>query len=82
LLRVDESDKIILKIKDEVMLNIGNQIVKNTFDQNRIYLALNYVVTPKIAFEVGYMNWFQQQKNGTDYYDRNIIRFSIFHIIS
>ncbi|MQP24616.1 DUF2490 domain-containing protein [Flavobacterium sp. LMO8] len=82
LLRVDESDKIILKIKDEVMLNIGNQIVKNTFDQNRIYLGLNYVVTPNLAFEVGYMNWFQQQKSGTDYYDRNIIRFSIFHFIS
>ena len=82
LLKVDNSDKIIIKLKDEIMLNIGNQIVKNTFDQNRVYLGLNFVVKPKLAFEVGYLNWFQQQKSGGDYYNRDILRFSFFHTIS
>ncbi|UGS24014.1 DUF2490 domain-containing protein [Flavobacterium channae] len=82
LLKVDDSDKIIIKLKDEIMLNVGNQIVKNTFDQNRVYLVLNFVVTPKLAFEVGYLNWFQQQKSGGNYYNRDILRFSIFHTIS
>lgn len=75
-------EKIILKLKDEIMLNVGNKIVKNTFDQNRIYLALNYVVSPAISVEAGYMNWFQQQKSGVDYYQRDIIRLSLFHTLT
>lgn len=78
----DLQEKIILKLKDEIMLNVGNKIVKNTLDQNRIYLALNYVVSPAISVEAGYMNWFQQQKSGVDYYQRDIIRLSLFHTLT
>ena len=63
------------------MFNVGKKIVKNTFDQNRIYLAVNYKLNNSYAFELGYMNWFQQQKSGTDFYNRDILRFSIFHSI-
>ncbi|MGH2664362.1 DUF2490 domain-containing protein [Flavobacterium sp.] len=82
IVKKEKSDKIILKVKDEVMVNIGSKIVKNTFDQNRVYLALNYVLSPKIAVEVGYMNWFQQRNSGVDFYNRDIIRFSLFHSLS
>lgn len=75
------NEKLLLKIKDEIMFNAGNKIVKNTFDQNRIYLALNYKLNNSYAVELGYMNWFQQQKSGTDFYNRDILRFSIFHSI-
>lgn len=82
LLKKENREKIIVKVKDEVMFNIGSKIVKNTFDQNRIYLGLHYVITPKLSIEAGYMNWFQQQKTGIDFYNRDIIRFSIFHNIA
>lgn len=72
----------IAKIKDEIMFNVGNKIVKNTFDQNRIYLAFNYKINNSYAVELGYMNWFQQQKSGTDFYNRDILRFSLFHTIN
>ncbi|KGO96919.1 hypothetical protein Q767_04275 [Flavobacterium enshiense DK69] len=75
----ENQERVIFKLKDEVMFNVGSKIVKNSFDQNRVYLALNYVVSPVIAVEAGYMNWFQQQKSGVDYYNRDIIRFSLFH---
>lgn len=75
------NEKLLLKIKDEIMFNAGNKIVKNTFDQNRIYLAVNYKLNNFYAVELGYMNWFQQQKSGTDFYNRDILRFSIFHSI-
>ncbi|CAM4335270.1 DUF2490 domain-containing protein [Flavobacterium terrigena] len=75
------NEKLLLKIKDEIMFNLGKKIVKNTFDQNRVYLALNYKVNKSYAFEIGYMNWFQQQKSGTDFYNRDILRLSIFHSI-
>lgn len=77
-----KQEKLFAKVKDEVMFNVGNTIVKNTFDQNRIYLALHYVVSPAIAVEVGYMNWFQQQKSGVDFYNRDILRFSLFHYLT
>lgn len=79
LLKRDKQEKIIVKLKDEVMFNFGSKIIKNTFDQNRIYLALNYTVSPAVAVEAGYMNWFQQQKSEVDFFNRDIIRFSVYH---
>ena len=77
----EKQQTIIVKIKDEIMFNAGNKIVKNTFDQNRIYLAVNYKLNNSYAVELGYMNWFQQQKSGTDFYNRDILQLSIFHNI-
>ena len=64
------------------MVNVGRKIVKNTFDQNRIYGALNYSFKPSFSIELGYMNWYQQRSNGVDFYNRNIFRLSLFHQIS
>lgn len=75
------NEKLLLKIKDEIMFNVGKKIVKNTFDQNRIYAAFNYKLNASYAFELGYMNWFQQQKSGVDFYNRDILRLSIIHSI-
>lgn len=66
-------------VHDEIMINGGNKIVKNTFDQNRVYVALQYGFSPSLSFELGYLNSFQQRTNGVDYFNRDIIRFSIFH---
>lgn len=77
----EEKEKIVLKLKDEIMFNVGKKVVKNTFDQNRVYLALNYKINDSYAVEMGYMNWFQQQKTGVDFYNRDILRFSLFHTI-
>jgi len=74
-------EKISIKVKDEIMFNVGKKVIKNTFDQNRIYLGLNYKWNDSFAFEFGYMNWFQQQKSGVDFYNRDILRLSIFHTI-
>ncbi|TDE29773.1 DUF2490 domain-containing protein [Flavobacterium ranwuense] len=68
-------------LSDEIMFNAGKTIIKNTFDQNRIYAAIQYGITKNIAFELGYLNSFQRRANGIDYFNRDIIRFSIFHKI-
>ena len=81
IIKKEEKEKLIVKVKDEILLNVGSKIVKNTFDQNRIYLAVNYAFTPSFALELGYMNWFQQQASGVAFYDRDIIRLSIFQKI-
>lgn len=66
---------------DEIMFNFGKKIIKNTFDQNRIYTAIQYGLNSHLAFELGYLNSFQRRSNGIDYFNRDIIRFSIFHKI-
>ena len=71
-----------LKVFDEIHLNFGKQIIRNTFDQNRIGGSLTYGLTKNIELEGGYFNWFQQRISGDEYYNRNIIRFTLHHYLS
>lgn len=64
---------------EELLINAGKMIVKNTFDQNRLYAGLQWGLNPNVAFEMGYLNSFQQRANGEDYFDRDIIRLSFIH---
>ena len=77
-----ESQYLKAIVYDELMINAGKNVVKNTFDQNRIYAALQYGVNKNIALELGYLNSFQQRASGVDYFDRDIIRFTFFHKIN
>lgn len=78
-----KKEKQLLKavLSDEIMFNFGKKIIKNTFDQNRIYAAIHLGLNSNLAFELGYLNSFQRRSNGIDYLNRDIIRFSIFHKI-
>ncbi|OOG76941.1 DUF2490 domain-containing protein [Flavobacterium sp. A45] len=76
-----ESQYLKAIVYDELMINAGESIVHNTFDQNRIYAAIQYGINKNIALELGYLNSFQQRASGVDYFDRDIIRFTLFHKI-
>ena len=73
--------ELVLKLRDEVMLNAGPAIDENTFDQNRISGSVYYKLNKNIALELGYMNWYQRRATGHSYYDRDIIRFSFHHTL-
>jgi hypothetical protein len=77
-----ESQYLKTIVYDELMINGGENVVKNTFDQNRIYAALQYGINKNIALELGYLKSFQQRASGVDYFDRDIIRFTFFHKIN
>lgn len=64
---------------DEILLNVGHEIVANTFDQNRIYFGLNYGISRAFQVELGYLNWFQERSSGNQYYQRDIARLTIYH---
>jgi|GEM_PF-172107 len=64
---------------DEILLNVGHNIVANTFDQNRIYAGLNYGISNSFQVELGYLNWFQERSSGQQYYQRDIARLTIYH---
>ena len=76
-----KKEKYYLKgiVYDEIMINGGNRIIKNTFDQNRVYAALQVGVSPVVALELGYLNSFQERANGVDYLNRDIIRLTFIH---
>ncbi|WP_068837770.1 DUF2490 domain-containing protein [Pontibacter akesuensis] len=69
------------KLNDEIMFNAGENITNNRFDQNRIYVGLNYPVHKNVSVEAGYLKWFQQRASGQQFYDRDIIRLIISHKI-
>lgn len=69
-------------IYDELMVNAGEKIIKNTFDQNRIYGAMQVDINKNTTLELGYLNSFQQRSNGIDYFNRDIIRFSFYQKIN
>lgn len=75
------NELVFVKIQDEIMVNAGSKIVRNTFDQNRIYFALNYKISNKFSIETGYLNSFQEQPSGDEFFNRNILRLTIFQKI-
>jgi hypothetical protein len=79
--KVTKKPQISLRLQDEIMFNITNDKVKNTFDQNRVGAYLNFSMTPHLSFEGGYMKFFQKQFRGNDlfFYDRDVIRFTLTH---
>ncbi len=80
--RYQATPKISVQLYDEILLNIGGNIVQNVFDQNRYGASVQYMPVKNLGFELGYINWFQQRKSGIDFYDRNIVRFTIHHQIN
>ena len=66
-------------LSDEIMINAGNKIVNNVFDQNRMYVALLFEPNKSLGIELGYLNAFQQQTSGIDFNSNNIIRFTFYH---
>jgi hypothetical protein len=68
-------------IIDEVFFNFGGKIVYNTFDQNRFFAGIGYQFTAHMNAQLGYMNVFQQEASGNNYFSTNAIRLFFFHNI-
>jgi hypothetical protein len=66
---------------NEVMLNLGKQIVYNYFDQNRIWAGLRYYFNANNNLTVVYMNSFSQTSVAGLYRVFNTVRISYFHNI-
>jgi hypothetical protein len=74
--KINEQQSLRLRFNDEVMINVGSNIVTNVYDQNRLYGGISYVIMPQLEVEAGYFNWFQQNANGR-FVNRNIARFNL-----
>ncbi|WP_255070947.1 DUF2490 domain-containing protein [Lacihabitans sp. LS3-19] len=65
-----------LKISDELMINSGKNT--NFFDQNRIFISYEHKFTKNTSSEIGYLRWYQQRSQFDTYFQRDIVRFSLF----
>lgn len=66
-------------IMDEIILNFGDHITYNTFDQNRFFIGFGYPFTSHLNAQLGYMNVFQQEASGNNYISTHAIRLFLFH---
>ncbi|RRO12503.1 DUF2490 domain-containing protein [Flavobacteriaceae bacterium 14752] len=78
-LTYDINDKFTAKLLEEIHINIGDEIVRNVFDQNRVTAGFNYKINEKFQVESGYLYWFQQSSSGVDFFSRNIVYFTLKH---
>lgn len=65
------------KILEEILINAGENINNNVFDQNRLSAGLNYNFNSNFSLETGYMYWYQQKASGVDFFSRNIVYLSL-----
>jgi hypothetical protein len=68
-------------IGNELFLNFGDRIVYNTFDQNRFFAGFGYQFTTHLNAQLGYLNVYQQEASGNNYFSTHAIRFVVFHTL-
>jgi hypothetical protein len=66
-------------LMNEVFLNFGDRIVYNTFDQNRLFAGVGYQFNKHLNAQLGYMNIYQQEGSGNNYFSTHTIRLFVFH---
>jgi hypothetical protein len=68
-------------IMNEVFLNFGDKVVFNTFDQNRLFAGFGYQCSSHLNAQLGYMNIYQQEGSGNNYFSTHTIRLFVFHAL-
>lgn len=67
-----------LKASDEIFINFGGAVAKNTFDQNRAYLALGRNLRKDMKVELGFMEQTLQHRNGRVIENNHTLMLSVF----
>jgi len=67
-----------LVLSDELLVQFGHDIVYNTFDQNRFFVGIKQAINPKLSFDFGYMNVYQQKATGYQYDMNHTLRLFFY----
>jgi hypothetical protein len=68
-----------LVLSDEILIQFGKEVVYNTFDQNRVFIGIKQTITPKLSFDFGYMNVYQQKFSGYQYDENHTLRLFFYY---
>lgn len=67
-----------LVVSDEILIQFGKEVVYNTFDQNRLFVGIRQNINPKLSYDFGYMNVYQQKSNGYQYDMNHTLRLFFY----
>jgi hypothetical protein len=68
-------------IVNELFINLGKKTVYNTFDQNRLFIGGGYQFNKSLTMQFGYMNIFQQEPSGNQYWSSHAIRLFLLQTL-
>jgi hypothetical protein len=69
------------KAYNEFMMNFGRNILYNSFDQNRLGIALNYGLRKGLQFQADFVNIFKERTGG-QYVNQYVERLTVYHTIN
>lgn len=67
-----------LVLSDEILIHFGKEVIYNTFDQNRLFVGIRQSINPKLSFDFGYMNVYQQKYSGSQYDMNHTLRLFFY----
>jgi len=67
-----------LVLSDEILVQFGHEVVLNTFDQNRLFIGIRQNINPKLSYDFGYMNVYQQKATGYQYDMNHTLRLFFY----
>jgi len=81
IVRNESLNRLEAVVFNEIMIQQGDGLRYNFFDQNRMGAGLKGSINQAFQIEAIFIKWYQQRATLVDYFSRNIIRLSIFHTI-
>ncbi len=78
---IEDKVPLAAKISDELMFNSGSTFAGRRFDQNRIYTGFEVGLVKNLSAELGYLHLYQQRAIINQFFERDILRLTIYHKI-
>ncbi|MBY0481782.1 MAG: DUF2490 domain-containing protein [Chitinophagaceae bacterium] len=69
-----------LVLSDELLVQFGDEVVYNTFDQNRLFLGIKQTINKNLSFDMGFMQLKQQKASGYQYDKNNTFRLFFYYM--
>ncbi len=74
----EDEKKPRLVLSDEILFHFGEEIVYNTFDQNRLFIGISQRLNKNWSYDFGYMALLQQKYSGYQYDLNHTIRLFFY----
>lgn len=68
-----------LVLSDEILFHTGEEIIFNTFDQNRLFIGFNQRLGKNFTMDYGYMMVYQQRYSGFEYNMNHTVRLFFYY---
>ena len=81
IIRNEKLNRLEAVVFNELMIQQGDGLRYNFFDQNRMGAGLKSSINQAFQIEAVFFKWYQQRAALVDFFNRNIVRLSLIHTI-